>query len=227
MKPPLQNKTHAGRPHVLGHRGGVRARLAAMVLAMVVAACASDVFLLPDSNILWRTAPAADFEVPVFLPAGASSATLVVTGNGYRREYTGLADGMFQLSLPAADSADAENVYDLELTFNDSAATTRHATLAVVRGASSGDMAEADVRTAGSYKWPDVASKAVLAIPSGVDAMSVNGQAVDASLWQSPGWFLLATQSGSTYDVALTAGGDPLAEAILRGVLAGFSIIFR
>ena len=80
---------------------------AAMVLAMVVAAGASDVFMLPASNRLWRTAPSACFEVPVFLPAGALSATLVVTGNGYQREYTGLADGMFQLSLPAADSADA------------------------------------------------------------------------------------------------------------------------
>lgn len=227
MKPPLQTKTHAGRSHVLGHRGGVRALLAAMVLAMVVAAGASDVFMLPAANRLWRTAPSDCFEVPVFMPAGASSATLVVTGNGYRREYAGLADGMFPLSLPAADSAETENVYDLELTFNDSAATTRHATLAVVRGASASGMAEAEVRTAGSHKWPDVAAKAVLAIPSGVDAISVNDQAVGASLWQSPGWFLLATQVGSTYDVALTAGGDPLAEAILRGVLSGFSIIFR
>ena len=227
MKPALQKKTHTGRPHVLRYRGGVRALLAAMSIAIVVAAGASDVFMLPPSNRLWRTAPSDCFEVPVFLPAGASSAMLVVTGNGYRREYAGLADGMFPLSLPAADSADAENVYELELTFNDSAATTRHATLAVVRGASSSGMAEADVRTAGSYKWSDVASKAVLAIPSGVDAMSVNGQAVDASLWQSPGWFLLASQVGSTYDVSLTAGGNPLAEAILRGVLAGFSIIFR
>ena len=107
--------------------GGITSVIASMAIAMAAVAGASDVFMPPTANILWRTAPSATFEVPVFLPYGASSATLVVTGDRYRREYTGLADGMFPLSLPAADSAEAENVYDLELTFNDRAATTHHA----------------------------------------------------------------------------------------------------
>ena len=228
MKSPLQKKAHAGRSHVLGHRGGVRVLFAAMVLAMVVAACASDVFLLPDSNILWRTAPAADFEVPVFLPAGASSAMLVVTGNGYRREYAGLADGMFPLSLPAADSADAENVYDLTLSFNNDAGTTYHAKLAVVQGAASGGAAEAFVRAEDSHKWPMVATKtALLPIPAGVDAISVNGQAVDASLWQSSGWLPFSAQVGATHDILLTGGSLTLAEAVLYGIPTGFKFILK
>ena len=195
-----------------------------MLLAVSSAVGANDVFMLPTSNVLWRTAPGSDFEVPVLMPQGASSATLVVTGRRYRREWTGIADGTFRLSLPSADSAAAENVYDLTLTFNDYAATTRHAKLAVLQGAAEGAAAEADVRTPGSA-WHNFASKAVLPIPSGVDAVSVNGQAVDESLWQSPGWFLLAARPISTSVALLDDGGDPLAEATLQGVPAGFTLI--
>ena len=182
---------------------------------------------VPHSNILWRTAPGSDFEVPVFMPAGASSATLLVTGNGYSREYTGLADGMFSLSLPAADSADAENIYDLTLTFNDALATTRRAKLAVVQGAHTGGEANAEVRTEGSSSWSNVRKKAVLPILSGVDAVSVDGQSVDASLWQSPGWFLLLARSGTAYDVLLSSGGSMLTGAILQGLASGFTLFVR
>lgn len=119
------------------------ALLGAALLAASTTFGANEVFLLPTSNILWYTAVSSNFEVPVLMPPGASSAALVVTGRRYRREYTGIVDGMFQLSLPAADSADAESVYDLTLTFNDILTTTRHARLAVVQGAAVGAAAEA------------------------------------------------------------------------------------
>ena len=185
---------------------------------------ANDVFMLPASNMLWRTAPSSEFEVPVLMPPGASSATLVVTGRRYRREYTGIVDGMFQLSLPAADSADAENVYDLTLTFDDILTTTRHARLAVVQGAATGAVADAEVRTPDSA-WSTFAATAVLPIPAGVDAVSVNGQSVDASLWQSPGWYLLVARSGMANVALLDDGGDTLAEATLQGASQGFTII--
>ncbi len=51
--------------------------LALAALAASVAT-AEEVFLLPPSSILWRTAPTANFEVPVLMPKGASSATLVI-----------------------------------------------------------------------------------------------------------------------------------------------------
>ena len=203
---------------------GKPAFLGALLLAAAITAGANDVFMLPTSNILWRTAPSSDFEVPVLMPPGASSATLVVTGRRYRREWTGLADGQFRISLPAADSADAENVYDLTLTFNDYAATTCHAKLAVVQGAATGGTAEAEVRTPGSG-WSSFAATAVLPIPSGVDAVSVNGQAVNASLWQSPGWYLLAARSGSLCVALLDDGGEPSAEATLQGAATGLTVI--
>ena len=56
--------------------------VAAMLSAEVKAA---DAFLLPTSNILWHTAPSSDFDVPVVLPRGATSAKLAVDGKGYSR----------------------------------------------------------------------------------------------------------------------------------------------
>ena len=185
---------------------------------------ANDVFMLPASNMLWHTAPSSEFEVPVLMPPGASSATIVVTGRRCRREYNGIADGMFRLSLPVADSADAENVYDLTLTFNDILTTTRHARLAVVQGAAVGAAAEAEVRTPGSA-WPTFAATAVLPMPAGVDAVSVNGQSVDAGLWQSPGWYLLTARTGHDHVALLDNGGDPLAEVTLQGAPCGLTII--
>ena len=203
---------------------GKHALLGAMLLTVAMTGGANDVFMLPTSNILWYTAPSSDFEVPVLMPPGASSATLVVTGRRYRREYNGIADGMFQLSLPAADSADAENVYDLTLTFNDYLATTHHAKLAVVQGAAMGAAAEAEVRTLGSM-WLSFATTAVLPIPAGVDTLSVDGQAVAVDLWQSPGWYLFAPRSGLAHVALLDDGGDPLAEATLQGTAHGLTII--
>ena len=134
---------------------------------------------------------------------------------------------MFSVSLPNADSAETENVYDFALAFNDALATTYHAKLAVVRGASPSGGADAEVRVADSHKWPAVVTKAVLPILSGVDAISINGEVANEDLWQSPGWYLLAVQSGTAYDVSLSGVGRLLDETILWGVASGFSVIIR
>ena len=201
---------------------------AIMCTMVAVAGSTNSVFVLPSSNVMWRTAPSATFEVPVFMPPGASSATLVVAGYKYSREYTDIADGMFALSLPVADSPDGENVNNLTLTFNDPLATTRSARIAVVLGSDSGGAAEAIVRTAGSgtRNWNTIGAKAVLPIPFGVDAVTVNGSSVDSGLYDSPGWFLFKPHT-SVNDIVLAGGGSSLAEETLYGTMAGFSIIFR
>ena len=227
MRKPHKELPGAENPHGRLYGGGMLAIFAAMVIATSTAAGAGEAFLLPASNVLWRTAPSADFEVPISMPHGASSATLVVEGYKYRQEYTGLADGMFQLSLPSANSDRDENVYDLTLTFNDAAATTRKARIAVVQGASTGSAAAANVRVDGSRSWSNVCAKAVLPIPADVDEVSIDGQTVSADLWQSPGWFLFSAPSDSTHDIALADGGNPLAAASLYGVPTGFRLIFQ
>ena len=229
MNRATQHKTpSACGAQVLRRQGGWHGFAVLVAVAITMAASANEVFLLPVSNILWRTAPSANFEVPVYMPHGASSATLVVSGCGYRQEYTGIADGMFRLSLPEADSGDNENVYDLTLTFNDEAATTRSAKIAVVGGASPGDSAEAFVRSADSVKWSYVSTKnTVLPIPSGVEELSVNGATVNAGLYEVPGWFLFQAQVAAIYNISLAAGGGCLAEATLYGTPTGFKFILK
>ena len=205
----------------------IKRQFLAVVALAAVAATADEVFLLPPSSLLWRTAPTANFEVPVLMPKGASSATLVVAGNGYRREYANLVDGMVPVSLPAANSADAENVYELTLTFDDDAGTTQKAQIAVVQGVFAGGTGEAYVRTAGSSKWNNVCARAVLPIPAGADALSVNGVPVVPEPDGKPGWALLLTRSHTAYDLLLTGGGRSLAEAFLYGIAPGFMQIFR
>ena len=216
------------RPQVRRRRGPWR-RLAVLAAgaAVALAANASDVFLLPDSNILWRTAPSADFEVPVFLPKGASSATLVVSGRNYSREYAGIQDGMFPVSLPAQASG-GEETYELALSFDGAPDASCNAKIAVVRGVSTGSQAEAYVRSAGSYGWNHAtAENVLLPIPSGVDALYVNGVAADDELYDAPGWFSFKAQAGTTYDMILAGGGAVVAEATLFGVSTGFKIFVK
>jgi hypothetical protein len=203
------------------------ALLTAVAAALSSAANAADAFLLPKENILWHTAVSSDFNVPVLLPRGATSAKLVVSGKGYSRTHEEIGDGMFSLSLPSADSAREENIYDLTLTFNDEPPTVQHARLAVCQGAASGGNASADVRTAESFEWQKITKKALIPVEKGVDSFVVNGTAEDDRHWRSPGWFCFAVQSGKTYDLALKNGGDIVASATLNAAVNSLTIFIR
>lgn len=198
--------------------------VAAMLSADVTAA---DAFLLPTSNILWHTAPSSDFDVPVILPRGATSAKLAVDGKGYSRTYEEIGDGVFSLSLPGADPASGENIYDLTLTFNDEPQTVQRAKLAVCQGAAFGGFAKADVRTAGSTKWREISQKALLPIEAGVDTVFINGKPEDESLWSSPGWFYLSVQSGKTYDLMLKSASLTVADATMKAAFDSFIIVIK
>ena len=192
------------------------------------AAAEASVFMMPESNILWRTALDGDLKVPVFMPAGATSASLAVKSGNCKRIYTVDADGMFALSLPSADSADAENVYELELTFNDEASTTYRARIAVLASVGQDYSASAEIRRAGSRKWPHVVSKAVLPVPDGVDEVSVDDVKTVFAPADTPGWFLLrGVKSGLSCNVSLLNGESVLGEAELCGVSPGFKLILK
>lgn len=203
------------------------ALLTAVAAALSSAANTADEFLLPKENILWHTAVSSDFDVPVLLPRGATSAKLVVAGKGYSRTYEEIAEGMFSLSLPSADSVGEENIYDLTLTFNDEPPTVQHARLAVCQGAASGGSASADVRTANLHEWHKVTKKALIPVEKGVDSFVVNDTAEDDSPWSSPGWFYLTAQSGKTYDLTLKNGGDIVASATLNAAVNSLTIFIR
>ena len=90
----LNGMPYAGDPHMqfdevevasvpMPRRGSLLCTIKRLFLALAALAAsvatAEEVFLLPPSSILWRTAPTANFEVPVLMPKGASSATLVIS----------------------------------------------------------------------------------------------------------------------------------------------------
>ena len=138
-----------------------------------------------------------------------------------------IGDGVILLSLPGADPASGENIYDLTLTFNDEPQTVQRAKLAVCQGAAFGGFAKADVRTAGSAKWREISQKALLPIEAGVDTVFINGKPEDESLWSSPGWYYLSVQSGKTYDLMLKSASLTVADATMKAAFDSFIIVIK
>ena len=200
----------------------VAALVAASVTSAASYAAETSLFVHSKEHILWRTAPGATFDVPVVMAPGATSATLTVAGHRYRRVYPGLAAGMHSVELPDAFSGDTENVYDFDLVFDDPCATAEHAKIGFVTSAADGGAAATDVRVEGARKWGIVKQYAVVRIPAGDGPLSVDGVQVDTGLSGAPGWYLLATEPGRTYEAAF--GSDA---ATLYGADLGFAITFR
>ena len=101
--------------------------------ASEVSSASSFIYVDTAESPFWRTATNNVVELSIDFPAGASSASLSVTGAyGYSMTTNNLAEGLFTLALPAATSPETEDVYDLVLTFNDG--TVREASFGVIAG---------------------------------------------------------------------------------------------
>lgn len=184
------------------------------------------VHLKPDSSSFWRTATGATMTLPVEFPKGAVSATLVVTGNGYSKTYEDITEKSVEVTLPAADSPSAENVYDLVLTFDDGSEST--ASLALIQGLSS--ESEGGTRCllpAGDRTWNRVKGRAVLPVPAGAGELAIDGKAVETGLNGAQGWYALTdVEPGREYPVSLSIGEDVYASTLLGGGL-GTLLLFR
>lgn len=151
----------------------------------------SFVIIRPETSSFWHTATNSVMTVPVELPAGASSATLTVRGLGYSHVYENLSGGDFTFSLPEPTSPEKENVYDLELTFDNS--VTRTAKLGLIQGLAAGG--EGSTRYRGNSRnarsWEKVGDRAVLPIPYGTQTLEANGVSQDLGLDGAQGWYAL------------------------------------
>jgi len=196
--------------------------------AMAAETMPVSVFVDTCSSPVWRTAPGTEFDVPVSLPDGASSATLVVSRRGYSRTYPGLTEGTQRVSLPPAASDADESVYVLTLSFDDPAGTVRTARLGLVRSAAAGGEASSLVRSQGKEAWSNVADSVVLPVPAGTSSLTVDGVEMDTGLNGAAGWFLFGPAAiGRSYALRLEGAYETAAEATLRGVSAGFIMLFR
>lgn len=183
------------------------------------------VMLRPGEYSFWHTATNHVMTVPVDMPPLATSGTLTVRGLKYERMYGIATSGDFEISLPPATSAQSENVYELTLSFNDG--TVRTARIGLVRGYSSGAEATTSVLSpAGGAGWSRVKRRAVMPIPYGMTAFSVNGVEVDTGLGGDQGWYALMMASGEGAEVSMDAGGETFS-ADLLGLGDGCIMSFR
>lgn len=186
------------------------------------------VFLRPETSSFWNTATNNTMTVPVDYPSGATAATLAVSGLGYAQTYAGITGDEFTFALPTPTSPETENVYDLTLTFNDAAATTRTAKLGLVQGLSPD--AEGTTRClapATAKVWRKATGRAVLPIPYGTTSFTVNGVETDTGLNGAQGWFAIGgINPNENVSLSLMAGGVEYAASLLGGG-AGLMLIFK
>ncbi len=185
------------------------------------------VFLRPETSSFWHTATNNTMTVPIDMPAGATSASLFVSGVKYTRSYEGLSAGEFTFELPPADSEATENVYDLTLVFNDSSGTERSAKLGLVQGLSpDAEGITRCIAPANGSLWEKAKNRAVIPIPYGTTSLKVNGVETSTGLGGDQGWFALPIKAGKTATLSLIAGEVAYAASIL-GDSSGFIIICK
>ena len=178
------------------------------------------VFLRPETSSFWNTATNSTMTLPIDYPTGATKATLAVSGVGYAtKTYPNLTDSSFELELPVPDSPQAENVYDLTLTFDDG--TVRTAKLGLIQGLSPD--AEGSTRClapAEGKVWNTIKKRAVMPIPYGTTSftVSVNGgiwTEVDTGLNGAQGWYALKPANGDNVSLSLVVDGIDYAATLL------------
>lgn len=152
------------------------------------------IFLKPETSSFWNTATNNVMSLPIDYPAGASSATLTVEGDGYSQTYADLRDTSFELQLPRPDLPELENVYNLTLTFDNG--VVRRAKLGLIQGLAPQSAGSTRcLAPANGTVWNKVRRRAVLPIPYGTTAFSVtvNGQQRinETELDGAQGWYAL------------------------------------
>lgn len=187
------------------------------------------VHIKPEMDSFWRTATNSTVSLPVDYPEGAKSATLKVTGDAYRKFYADVPPGMFDVEFPSAESPDTENVYELELVFDNG--IVRTASLTVVEGVLAGAEGASRCLLSGSgYKWSRVMRRAVLPVAynaAGSSLLTVNGQTEDTGLDGAAGWYLFGNvEPGRSYSLELVSDSSVLA-AELKGRGAGVAVRAR
>ena len=195
--------------------------------ASEVSSTSSFIYVDTSESPFWRTASNNVVELSVDFPAGASSASLSVTGAyGFSMTTNNLTEGLFTLALPAATSPETEDVYDLVLTFSDG--TVREASFGVIAGLT--DRPEGTARciaSASSASWSRFHERAVLPIPCGTTSFTIGGATVDTGLDGAAGWYAYGPLALGLSETLGLATADSSYAALLHSVGVGFTIMFQ
>lgn len=187
------------------------------------------VFLNHETSSFWRTATNNVMTVPVDFPEGAASASLSISAPGYSVVYQGIVDREFKFTLPAAESPDTENVYDLRLEFDEG--TVREARMGLIDGYTRSRSASARcILPSGSPQWRKVRKRAVLPVPYKVTSITavVNGEerSLDTGSDGAQGWYVLQLARGDEVELTMVAEGTSY-HAALRGMADGVTILVK
>jgi hypothetical protein len=163
-------------------------------------------------SLLWHTTPFGGTTIRWDKPATATSATLTVAGDGWSRSYDHLTGESCEVSLPGvAAKADDEDVVTLTLAFDDG--TLRTAYLGAVTGYGTGGTAASPAfKNSAAPSWAKFRDRAVVAIPAGATALTVNGEPLPG-LDGSAGWRSIRRMAGvEDYNLSMTVEGkaEPL-----------------
>ena len=186
----------------------------------------SAVWVKTEESLQWKTVMSAGKPIALDWPTGAASAQLTIAVDGKLALQTNITDTAARevLVIPPTLPAEyaEERVLSLSIAYRDSSdaeISSATARLGWVTGvAGSGTRV---VPTASGKEWREVNKYAVLPIPEGTTALSVDsaGQTFDA-----PGWWEWSHVRAGEHELVLTAGGDDFA-ATLRGLGVGFTLI--
>ena len=187
------------------------------------------VWVQPGMSTFWHTATNHVMTVPIVFPEGATMATLSIRGDRYSVDREIQRTGNVvdcAITLPEPKSQLDEDVYVLELTFDDPSETVRRARLGLIRSAmTGGEGVTRCLVPAEGHRWGKTAGRAVLWVPYDMTSLTVNGEDFDPQLDGDQGWCVLTgLKVGETAQVEMVVDGETYSSS-LRGGPCGLFIV--
>ena len=150
------------------------------------------VFVNPSTSSFWHTAFDNILSLPIDYSDGAATATLTVTGVGYEASYSGITGETFDLTLPEATTAAAENTYALTLAFDTGRTVT--ARVSVLAGLADGGSGSTRCVTSAHRAWKRSTDRRMtVPVPFGTTSLSLNGESVETGLDGAQGFCTVST----------------------------------
>jgi len=186
------------------------------------------VWVKPEESLQWKTVMSASAALTLNWPSGATSAQLTIEADGAVIAQTNITDTAAREALvipaPLPATYEEERVLDLSITYRDSGDDTLKEETARVGWVTGVDGHPTRLVTAADGKpWTSVEKYAVLPIPEGTTAFTVDSAAQD---YDAPGWWEWRRIRSGEHALSLTAGGEDYL-ASLFGKGGGLIIIFR
>ena len=186
------------------------------------------VWVKPEESLQWKTVMSASAALTLNWPSGAASALLTIKTDGVVLVQTNIIDTAAHEALvspsPLPATYEEERVLDLSITYRDSGDDTLKEETARVGWVTGVDGCPTRLVTAADGKpWTSVEKYAVLPIPEGTTAFTVDSAAQD---YDAPGWWEWSRIRSGEHSLSLTASGEDFL-ASLMGKGGGFAIIVR